>query len=305
MKINISRHLFWSPDINSISKAAIYLGTQGHDILVITAQAADSLKGKVTAPAHEIIEGTEFFRPYPNSKDLTWHPQKHWPRIQEKIEKFQPDVIVGFGDPFYRLPLKISHHLKNATCHVLRISSLGQIFTAYPWGRKDTEIFAQYISNTFKYFSPLFNRSMFRQLCFLLGDQYLIPDIERICPIVRYVPWCTETGEKLETTKRNRKTGIYVGSLEGFKNAAELVEAIPLILEQTATERFIVVGPGEYAPKIKALIERYGSQLEYIEALPGKMHSICCVQQAMAIHQLQIAAWVYWRFAWGTGNALN
>jgi len=59
---------FWSPDINSISKAAIYLGTQGHDILVITAQAADSLKGKVTAPAHEIIEGTEFFRPYPNSK---------------------------------------------------------------------------------------------------------------------------------------------------------------------------------------------------------------------------------------------
>ena len=295
---------FWSPDINSISKAAIYLGTQGHDILVITAQAADSLKGKVTAPAHEIIEGTEFFRPYPNSKDLTWHPQKHWPRIQEKIENFQPDVIVGFGDPFYRLPLKISHHLKTPLVMFFEYLRLDKFSLPIRGGGK----IRKYLPNTYQILSNIFRRYLIGQCSAIMfsyyGDKYLIPDIERICPIVRYVPWCTETGEKLETTKRNRKTGIYVGSLEGFKNAAELVEAIPLILEQTATERFIVVGPGEYAPKIKALIERYGSQLEYIEALPRKD----------ALHLLRSAGYGYTPVTdcglgfigdcWGTGTPL-
>ncbi|MFC1837892.1 glycosyltransferase, partial [Thermodesulfobacteriota bacterium] len=94
-----------------------------------------------------------------------------------------------------------------------------------------------------------------------------MPVIKRYCPIVIYVPWCTETDNTPVDLARDRKTGIYIGSLEGFKNAAELVKAIPLILENTETEKFTVVGPGEYADDIKRLVKIYGSRLVYIESV--------------------------------------
>jgi len=99
------------------------------------------------------------------------------------------------------------------------------------------------------------------------GDLNLIEEVEHDCPYVHYVPWCTEMNEVRIEVPRNRNIGIYMGSLEAFKNAGELVSAILLILNQTATEKFIVVGPGSYAPQIKQLAVRFGERLEYIESL--------------------------------------
>jgi glycosyltransferase involved in cell wall biosynthesis len=61
-----------------------------------------------------------------------------------------------------------------------------------------------------------------------------------------------------------------LAALKLFKNAAELVTAIPLILEQTNTEQFIVIGPGEFAPIIKNMVLKYPTRLNYIESIPRK-----------------------------------
>jgi len=103
---------FWSPEVNSISRAAIYLGNIGHNILIITSQSTDSLKGKVSAPPIEIIGNTEFYRPYADKIELTWHPRSRWNEIHKKVVEFAPDVIIGFGDPFFRLPLLIHSSIK-------------------------------------------------------------------------------------------------------------------------------------------------------------------------------------------------
>jgi glycosyltransferase involved in cell wall biosynthesis len=67
--------------------------------------------------------------------------------------------------------------------------------------------------------------------------------------------------------------------LERFKNAAELVEAIPLILDRSDTECFIVIGPGKYALYIKQLAERYGQRLKYVESVPIS-DAMCMLQSA-------------------------
>jgi len=104
---------FWSREVNSISRGPIYLASKGHEILIITAQRANSLKGKVIADASEVTpEGAEFFRPYSDSKIFTKHPEVCWDEVKEKVARFQPVAIVGFGDPFYRLPLKLSRQFK-------------------------------------------------------------------------------------------------------------------------------------------------------------------------------------------------
>jgi len=258
---------FWSREVNSICRGAIYLGSKGHDILVITAQMTDSLKGKVSAPVHEIIGGTEFFRPYTNSKDLTWRPRLCWSEIQEKIDEFKPGVIFGFGDPFYRLPLLISRHFNVPLVMFLEYLRLDKFSLPFRGGGKIKKLSPK----LYRFCANVFRSYLLRQCAAVMfsyyGDRSLASDIEPYCPLVRYVPWCTETDDKPVNVTRNRKTGIYIGSLAAFKNAAELVTAIPVILDRSETECFIVVGPGEYAPHIKQLAEQYGPRLLYIESV--------------------------------------
>jgi len=295
---------FWSPEINSICRAPIFLSTQGHDILIITAQKANSLKGRVTAPASEFIEGAEFFRPYPDSKDLTWRPQMCWPEVKEKISGFKPEVVVGFGDPFYRLPLKLSRHLNVPLVMFFEYLRLNKFSLPFRGSGKINKFFPK----TYRLCAGLFRRYLAKQCSAIMfsyyGDQSLIPEVERHCPIVQYVPWCTETSGNPEGIKRNYKTGIYIGSLEKFKNSAELVKAIPIILDQTDTERFIVVGPGEYAVQIQQLTKKYGNRLEYVES----------VSRFEAMKMLQSAGYGYTPVTdcglgfigdcWGTGTPL-
>jgi glycosyltransferase involved in cell wall biosynthesis len=258
---------FWSREVNSISRGPIYIATQGHDVLIITSQKSDSLKGKVSAPSSETVDGAEFFRPYLDSKDLTWHPKACWSKVREKVAKFQPDVIVGFGDPFYRLPLKLSRYFNVPLVMFFEYLRLDKFSLPI---RGSGEI-RNFFPGFYCFCSGLFRRYLLGRCSAVMfsyyGDLSLIPEVEGYCSNIHYVPWCTETDDEQGEEKRNRKVGVYIGSLNSFKNAAELVKAIPLILDYTATKRFIVVGPGDHVPKIMKLAERYGSRLEYIESV--------------------------------------
>jgi len=261
---------FWSPLVNSISQGPIYLAGLGHNVLIITAQEANSLKGKVKAPASEIVGGAEFFRPYRTQQELTWRYKACWPEIRNKIESFDPDIVVGFGDLFFRLPLKVSRQFNLPLIMFFEYLRLDKFsFPIRGRGR-----IRKYFPGFFQFVAKRFRRYLVSQCSAVMfsyyGDCGLIPEIERFCPIVRYVPWCVETGVNYGNEKRNRNIGIYIGSLEAFKNAAELVAAIPLILEQSNTEQFIVIGPGEFAARIKELVYKYHTQLKYIESVPRK-----------------------------------
>jgi glycosyltransferase involved in cell wall biosynthesis len=136
------------------------------------------------------------------------------------------------------------------------------------------------------------------------GDCPLISDLERYCPIVRYVPWIAEAEYYLSEKKRDRNTGIYIGSLERFKNAAELVEAIPLILDRSDTECFIVIGPGKYALYIKQLAERYGQRLKYVESVPIS-DAMCMLQSAgYGYTPVTDCGLCFIGDCWGTGTPL-
>ena len=258
---------FCSPEVNSISGGPIYIGSQGHDVLVVTARRAESLKGSVSAPASETIQGTEFFRPYSHAKDLTWRPQVCWLDVQKKVIEHTPHVVIGFGDPFYRLPLMISRYFNIPLVMFFEYLRPEKISLPIRGSGKIKRVFPTF----YRRCSRLFRRYLFKQCSAIMfsyyGDRPLIPTLKAICKAVHYVPWCTEMRDVGHTVKRKRNVGIYIGSLTTFKNAAELVENIPLILEHTETEQFIVVGPGEFAPQIRQLSEKYKPKIKYIESL--------------------------------------
>jgi len=269
MKILFVFH-FCSPEINSIAGGPLYLGSQGHDVLVVSSQHWHTLKGDVHAPHTEHIEGCEFFRPYPESLNMIRNYRSHWTEVRDKVEEFKPDVVVGFGEFTHTLSMKIQKHLNIPL--VLFVEYLDLTKVVLPI--KGRSLLLKTAPLLCKIFAAFYQRSQARHCSAIMfsyyGDRHRIPELKKYCPIVRYVPWCCEVNREEVPFQRNPKTGIYIGSLEKFKNTAELVEAIPLILNNTDTERFTVVGPGYYGPKIKALAKKFGSRLKYIESLPRK-----------------------------------
>lgn len=267
MKILFVFH-FCSPEINSIAGGPLYLGSQGHDILVVSSRHWDTLKGNVYAPHTEHIEGCEFFRPYPESLKMIHNYRAHWPEVRDKVDEFKPDVVVGFGEFTHALSFKIRKHLNIPL--VLFVEYLDLTKVVLPI--KGRSLLLKRATWLYKFFAAFYQRLQARHCSAIMfsyyGDHHFIPELEKYCPIVKYVPWCCEVNREESTTQRKSRSGIYIGSLEKFKNAAELVKAIPLILNYTDTEYFTVIGPGDYANKIKTLVKKFGTRLRYIESLP-------------------------------------
>lgn len=259
---------FCSPEVNSIAGGPLYLGESGHDVLVITSSYSKSLKGEVRSPESEIIGGTEFFRPYRNSVDIIRKPFKKWRIIANKVAKFKPDVVIGFGDFNYKLPLRISRAFKIPLffyLEYLRDDKLSPPLRGRTLLKKYLPFLHNFIAEKFICFLA---RNCSAIMFAYYDDIKHIPKIESYGTKAFYVPWCTETGSEGISVKREHNVGIYIGSLEPFKNSQELVKAIPIILDQSNTVRFIVVGPGAFAVDIKQLAKRYGERLTYTEAVP-------------------------------------
>lgn len=259
---------FCSPGVNSIAGGPIYLASAGHPVLIITARHTISLKGEVSAPEAEVVKGACFFRPYGNSTELRTRPSLQWDSVSEKVMQFRPDVVIGFGEFNFRLPVRISRHFGLPLFFYMEYLRPEKI--SYPIRGKD--LLRTYAPRIDRLASELFLRYLSRRAQGIMfayaGDGPYAAKVQGFGTRVFYVPWCTEVSMEDKPVERRPRTGIYIGSLAHFKNSAELVKAIPLILDQTETERFTVVGPGAYAPEVRRLAERYGSRLVYIPSVP-------------------------------------
>jgi len=259
---------FCAKEINSIAYGPIYLGSIGHDILVLTAQNAKSLKGTVKAVKSEIIGGTEFYRPYKLSKDIVENKKEYWKDVVIKINDFNPDVVVGFGVSNHKLIFKIKNHFHLPLVYFLEYLNKQKPFPPIK-GRK---YLRRYLTPIYNFISKRFlNRIVNNSNAIMysyFGDIAYSKKIKPYGENLYYVPWCNEIGNfKLEQQKV-KETGIYIGSLEKFKNAKELLTAIPLILNNTKTKKFTIVGPGYYAEEIKKLALEYENRLIYYESIP-------------------------------------
>ena len=259
---------FCSPEVNSISGGPIYIGSAGHKVLVITARHSRSLKGDVSAPLQEKMAETEFYRPYEETGDLLKRPELCWAEVREKVAAFGADAVIGFGEFNYRLPVRISREF--SLPYVLYMEYLRPEKIGFPMrGRTALKKAAPVLHD---WLSGIFMRYLTRQVSAIMyayyADAAYAEKLQQRGIPAHYVPWCTDVGLKKCPPGRKRNSGIYIGSIDAFKNAAELVRAIPLILDHTETEHFTVVGPGEYAPEIMRLVDRYGDRLRYIESVP-------------------------------------
>lgn len=268
MKILFVIH-YCSPKINDNSFGPIYLGSIGHQVLVISSRHAKSLKGDVYAEEYESFDGCVFFRPYEEWTDMARYPIKQWLRVKSALDDFNPDVVIGFGEFNYKLPLLISKEYNIPYFLFMEYLKLNKIAPPI----RGRTLLKKHFSSLHDFISSLFLRYLSKNVTAVMfsyfGDIKLINDVKALGINAHYVPWCTDVGsEDVVKVERESNVGLYIGALEEFKNSEELIKVIPLILDETDTEKFIVVGPGPYSNHIKDLVNNYGDRLEYIESIP-------------------------------------
>ncbi len=257
-----------SVKLSSFAQVPVYFGEQGHKTIVITCQQMNAFKGEWSFPEQEMIGGTLFYRPYDNLTEQYDQPPAHYGVLKEKLRDFNPQIIFCSGQGNIKLVRMIKKDF-NIPAILLSEYATDPLMVLQVRGTKSLrKLKLGFILKPFRYFywkklCRIFDAIMVA--CF--SDKKHLDKLSYFGAKIHYAPWCNQIPE-FKKQPREKGTGIHIGSLQPFKNSQELIKTIPIILEKTPTEKFVVIGPGPIAAGVLRLKQRYGRRIEYIKSLP-------------------------------------
>lgn len=285
-----------NPAFDEVAYALPPLIAHGCQVRVITSQVS-ALKSSELGNTFEDFGGVEIYRSYADPWKMIALDPASTAEVQRLVAEFQPDLfLVNSPHCLPLLRLLRRHHWLPA---VLRLESadpltlvrrrnylgfppLGRLVGRGYWNRYAREVEAIMVND------PPDLHHLVR-----LGR----PD----CPVY-YAAHCAQqpAGVALAAS-RDMGQMIYIGSLIRHKNCDAWLRNVPVILEQTPTERFTVIGRGPFQHVLDTLKQRYGARIEHITG----------VTRVEALQRLSGAGFAYteattgWGFlcdAWSTNT---
>jgi glycosyltransferase involved in cell wall biosynthesis len=241
------------------------LHERGAQISIIAGRSM-ALKGSGILPTYESMDGIPIHRLYESSRDMFFSPNKALSQVIDVAKELNPDLIFCSQELNMRLALSVQKVLRKPI--VLLVEDAGRIFSGEAYSLKMKSIM-HVLGMPFSgpdLWSWLCEKSAALITCHP-RDQNNLTSLSKHQKPVFYLPWPSQIPE-IDPSKFKEKKGIYVGSLYPFKNTGEFEWALPLILEKTKTEQFIVVGPGSHVRLIMKLKEKYGDAIRYVDHMP-------------------------------------
>jgi glycosyltransferase involved in cell wall biosynthesis len=235
--------------------------------LAIVASRSMGLKGEGSLPVYENMNGIDIYRLYENLQDMFLFPRKGLKKILEIVQDLKPDLIFCSQELNMRLALLIQKKVKKPI--VLLVEDAGRIFSgeAHADRKIRSAMFLFGIPSGPSFWSWLCEKADALITC-SPRDQQNLGLLSKHNRLVFYLPWPSYIPSDLECASTKEKgRGVYVGSLYPFKNTQEFEKTIPLILEKTKTQQFVVVGTGPHAPIIKNLELIHGGAICSIDHL--------------------------------------
>jgi glycosyltransferase involved in cell wall biosynthesis len=259
--------------VNDNAHMLIRLHDRGVKLSVVTSRSL-SLKGQGILPIYEDMYGIPIHRLYGTLEDMFLLPHRGINKILEIIKDLKPDLIFCSHELNIRLAILIQKTLKKPI--VLLVEDAGRIYSgeAYSSGGPKLRSIMTFM-NLFgvpppgpKLWSWLCEKAKVLITC-SPRDQQIYGLLSKRNRSIFYLPWPCYVPNNFEyASSREKYRGIYIGSLYPVKNTQEFEHTLPLILEKSKTQQFVVVGPGSHAKIIKKLKQRYGEAIRYVNNLP-------------------------------------
>jgi len=288
-----------SKQVNDNAYMLIRLHDKGVKLAIVAGRSM-GLKGEGNLPTYENMDGIPIHRLYENFQDMFLFPYKRLNRILEIAKDLKPDLIFCDQELNMRLALLIQKSLKKPI--VLMVEDAGRIFSgeAYTSRKIRSAMFFFGIPSGPKFWSWLCEKANALITC-SPRDQQILGLLSKHNRPVFYLPWPSYIPSDFEcVSTRENGRGIYIGSLYPFKNTQEFEKTLPLILEKSKTQQFVVVGPGPHAPIIKKLEQRYGEAIRYVNHLPRTEALRLISNSYYAYSPVKIGGWGFIGDCWST-----
>lgn len=253
---------------NDNAHALIELNQMGVDLKIVTSQRS-ALKSTQSSVEFENMAGVFIHRIYRDYNEQISKPFRKYHQIQKMVKHFKPDLI--FCSQQLNMPLAKRLKIDFKIPVVLLVE-----FAKDPvllLGKRRAYLG---IKSLAKPIAALY----WRWLCHLSeavitcnpGDrQYLTKLASLGGKPVYFVGWCNQVPEDANRNDLMRIAGrgIYAGSLlkHSFKNSDELLSTIPMILEHTPTQEFIIIGNGVLSESIEKMVRQWSGRLRHIKEL--------------------------------------
>jgi glycosyltransferase involved in cell wall biosynthesis len=254
-------------DRNDNAFMLIELQRKGAELVIIAGKSL-GLKGKGKLPLHERMNGIPIHRLYRSPLFMFLFPRRKIKEMLRIAQTFKPDLIFCSQELNMRLALILKKHLQAPVA--LLVEDAGRISSgeAYASAKNRITMHLFRIPSGPRFWSWLCDKANVLITCHP-RDLRILGNLSEHGKPVHYLPWPTFTPDNAELLKVDRKNrGIYVGSLFPFKNTQEFRKTLPLILKETKTKEFIVVGPGPHAKIIESLEKETRGAVKYIPELP-------------------------------------
>lgn len=259
-------------------------------------------------PFFENTDGFPIYRLYDNFKnfnEMGFFPQRKLYKVLKVASELKPDIILCHLAENMLLALQVQKYLKIPI--VLHVEIASNIAFNQSMGSWQT-IFSRVLMR-----QPIRGLAYWSWLCKKADaiitsephDKKLLNSLSKHGKPLYYLPWPAHIPEDCSLPKnRSKLRAIYVGTLLPNKNTQELEWIIPLILEKTPTQEFLVIGSGPHESIIKKLKQQYGSAVKYIPALPRCEILKLIAESYYAFTPVKEGGWGFLGDCWGTRTPL-
>ncbi|MGD6850555.1 MAG: glycosyltransferase family 4 protein [Candidatus Bathyarchaeia archaeon] len=247
---------------NEAAAMLVRLRELGATPTVITSMSL-GLKGRGKLSSYEDMNGVPIYRLYRNFREMYFFPSHHLKEILKIAKDIKPDIIFASQEFNIRLAILTRKYLAKPL--VILVEDAGGIYT----GEHHTKPKAQLKLKIFGI--PTGKEKLWSWMC--KNADALITchprDKKNMCALSNekpffYLPWPSNIPEDFAPSPvRKKSRGVYIGSLFPFKNTREFKWSLPLILEKTNIQEFIVIGAGPHASLIKNLRQKYQKEIVY------------------------------------------
>jgi len=245
-----------------------YLRSKGNELCVVSGRSL-AFKGGGKLPPEEDMNGIPILRLYRNYLHAFLFPYTHLAALLRITRQFRPDLIfcsveinmriASLINRFYRIPI------------VLQVEDAGRIASGESYSSLKSRVaFAAVgVPSGRNYWKWLVKRAQ----CIITlhpRDQDKLPELRSRDTPCYFVPWCSQIPSGYYAAPKVAGRGIYCGSLRDVKNTLEFGVTIPMLLDQTRTKEFVIIGGGasRHVGLVRRLQRKYGERIRFV---PGDL----------------------------------
>jgi glycosyltransferase involved in cell wall biosynthesis len=242
-----------------------YLANKGNQLCVVAGRSL-GFKGRGMLAPEEDMNGVRILRIYRNLYHAFLFPHSQLAALLRITRQFKPDLIFCSHEMDMRIAGLINKFCSAPV--VLQVEDAGRLAS----GESNLSSLKARVAfgaiglpSGRNYWKWLVKRA---QCVITLNprDQGKLSELSSMDTPCYFVPWCSQIPSDYHASPKVGGHGVYCGSLSDLKNTKEFGVTIPMLLDQTPTEEFVIIGWGasRHVALVRKLEEKYGERIRFV-----------------------------------------